>query len=233
MRLTVDEIRERAMRGGCNDGRICYGVPDGLDFDVEPDSMPYGVDVAAFEAEFPFAAGRVDVEMDRCIGAVPRIVVWLTAGERRLPIPARWRGFQVEQRPPLQAIPLRGGLGANDETVTPPQVDGGIPTPDVQKSEFPVGVAVVVFGIILGGFVLSFFVKRSPAGRWYLGGLRDGGPARTLDERIAEALGWPLRDVRSMSRQSLRELVRPANPDLAREIDVEIRSGRYVSGGGR
>lgn len=174
MLLTVDEIRERVMRGGgCADGRICYGVPDGLDFGAEADSMPYGVDVAAFEAEFPFVAGRVDVEMDRCLGAVPRIVVWLAAGEGRLPIPARWRGFQVEQRPPLRAIPYRGGFGAVDETVTPPQVDektsSDIPSGEAQEAGFPIGPVAVVAGIILGAFVLSFFVKRSPTGRWYLG----------------------------------------------------------------
>jgi hypothetical protein len=132
--------------------------------------MPYGVDVAAFEAEFPATNGRVDVEMDRCPGAVPRIVVWLVAGEHRLPLPARWRGFQVGQRPALRAIPLRGGFGAADETVTPPQVDGkpgsGIPDPAAQKGEFPVGVAAVIFGVVLVGFVVSFFVRKTPTGRW-------------------------------------------------------------------
>lgn len=162
MIIDPNKLREQAMRGGCNDGRVCYGVPDGLDFGAEADSMPYGVDVAAFEAEFPFVAGRVDVEMDRCPGAVPRIVVWLAEGERRLPLPGRWRGFQVDQRPALRVQPL----GANSETVKPPQVDGGIPTPDAQRSAFPVGVAVVIFALMIGGFVLSFYVKQTPTGRW-------------------------------------------------------------------
>lgn len=43
-----------------------------------------------------------------------------------------------------------------------------IPGAHAQEGAFPVGVAAVVFGVILGGFVLSFFVKRSPAGRWRL-----------------------------------------------------------------
>ncbi len=130
--------------------------------------MPYGVDVAAFEAEFPFVVDRVDVEMDRCIGAVPRIVVWLVEGERRLPLPARWRGFQVDQRPPLRAIPYRGGFGAAGETVTPPQVDGktDIPGSRAQQSAFPIGPTVVLFALILGGFVLSFYIKQTPTGRW-------------------------------------------------------------------
>ena len=120
-----------------------------------------------FLAEFPFVAGRVDVEMDRCIGAHPRIVVWLDAGEQRLPLPRRWRGFQVEQRPALRAAPLRGGFGSTDETITPPQVDKtDIPAGSAQDAAFPVGVAVVIFAVIIGGFVLSSFVKRTPTGRW-------------------------------------------------------------------
>ena len=34
------------------------------------------------------------------------------------------------------------------------------------SGEFPVGPVVVIFGLILGGFVLSLLVEKSPAGRW-------------------------------------------------------------------
>lgn len=132
------------------------------------DSAPYGVPLAQFLVEFPFVQGRVDVEMDRCPGAVPRIVVWLDASERRLALPHRWHGFQVDQRPPLQAVPLHGGFGAvDDETILPPQVDkGNIPAGSAQEAAFPVGVAVVIFGVVLAGFVVSFYIKRTPTGRW-------------------------------------------------------------------
>lgn len=51
-----------------------------------------------------------------------------------------------------------------------------------------------------------------------------------LHERIATALGWSTRDVQSLSMQSLRDLVRPVDPDLARELDYVIQSGAYVRG---
>ena len=51
-----------------------------------------------------------------------------------------------------------------------------------------------------------------------------------LHDRIAKTLGWSTRDVQSMSMQSLRELVRPVDPDLAREMDYVIQSGAYVRG---
>lgn len=37
---------------------------------------------------------------------------------------------------------------------------------DAQEAGFPVGVVAVICVLILGGFVLSFFVKQSPAGKW-------------------------------------------------------------------
>lgn len=46
-----------------------------------------------------------------------------------------------------------------------------------------------------------------------------------LQERIAEKLGWTLKDVQSMSLQSLRENVRPVSPKLANELTTFIRSG--------
>lgn len=50
----------------------------------------------------------------------------------------------------------------------------------------------------------------------------------TIHARIAEALGWTEKDVKSFSFQSLRELVRPVNPKLAAEMDEAIRSGSYI-----
>lgn len=50
----------------------------------------------------------------------------------------------------------------------------------------------------------------------------------TLHVRIAEALGWSARDVRSLPLQSLRELVRPTHPNLAELISRELQSGRIV-----
>jgi hypothetical protein len=51
-----------------------------------------------------------------------------------------------------------------------------------------------------------------------------------LHDRIARTLGWSPADVRSLSMQSLRELVRPVDPDLARELDLVIQSGGYIRG---
>ena len=53
-------------------------------------------------------------------------------------------------------------------------------------------------------------------------------PMSDLHDRIARTLGWGANDVRSLSLQSLRDLVRPVNPDLAREMDLVIQSGGYV-----
>lgn len=54
-----------------------------------------------------------------------------------------------------------------------------------------------------------------------------------LHERIAKALGWEVEEVRTMSFQTLRELVRPVSDKLAHEITQEIESGRYIKGGKR
>ena len=51
-----------------------------------------------------------------------------------------------------------------------------------------------------------------------------------LHERAARALGWSVRDAQSLSMQSLRDLVRPVDPGLAREMDYVIQSGTYVRG---
>ncbi|HSX22280.1 MAG TPA: hypothetical protein VLE97_05845 [Gaiellaceae bacterium] len=51
-----------------------------------------------------------------------------------------------------------------------------------------------------------------------------------LHERAAKALGWSVRDTQSLSMQSLRDLVRPVDPDLAREMSYLIQSGAYARG---
>ena len=51
-----------------------------------------------------------------------------------------------------------------------------------------------------------------------------------LHDRIAKALGWSTKDVQSLSMQSLRDLVRPVDPNLARELDYVIQSGAYIRG---
>jgi hypothetical protein len=51
-----------------------------------------------------------------------------------------------------------------------------------------------------------------------------------LYERIARALGWSVQECRSVSLQSLREMVRTAaSPKLIRDINDAIRTGTYVS----
>lgn len=56
----------------------------------------------------------------------------------------------------------------------------------------------------------------------------DGFQVSDLHDRAARVLGWSPADVRSLSMQSLRDLVRPVDPDLAREMDYVIQSGAYV-----
>ena len=51
-----------------------------------------------------------------------------------------------------------------------------------------------------------------------------------LHDRVAKVLGWSTKDVQSMSMQSLRDLVRPVDADLARQMDYVIQSGAYVRG---
>jgi hypothetical protein len=52
---------------------------------------------------------------------------------------------------------------------------------------------------------------------------RKSAPApSTLHERIAHALGWPLKDATSFSLPALRDLVRPVSPKLAAEITTEM-----------
>lgn len=51
-----------------------------------------------------------------------------------------------------------------------------------------------------------------------------------LHDRVAKALGWSTEDVQSVSMHSLRDLVRPIDPDLARELGYAIQSGAYIRG---
>jgi hypothetical protein len=57
-----------------------------------------------------------------------------------------------------------------------------------------------------------------------------GGASGTMHERAAKALGWSVADTHSMSLHSLRELVRPVNPELAGEMTRAIQSGSYIRG---
>jgi len=50
----------------------------------------------------------------------------------------------------------------------------------------------------------------------------------SLHERIAEALGWSVKDTQGFSFQTLRDLVRPVNPKLAYELTEAIRTGSYL-----
>ncbi len=51
-----------------------------------------------------------------------------------------------------------------------------------------------------------------------------------LHDRITRALGWSSIDVRALSLQELRELVRPVDLSLAQEIDLAIQSSEYNRG---
>lgn len=163
MYLSAARVRDRVrlQDDSCTDGRLCYAAPFPAEGgDGEDERRPYGVPLDEFMRQYPFTAGRVDVEMDRCPGAIPRIIFWQVAGEDDMILPAVWRGYEVVKRPPVHARPLFG-LGAEETAV-----------PNAQEAAFPVGVAAVAFGVALIGFVASFFIHRSPAGRWYLEGRR-------------------------------------------------------------
>ena len=51
-----------------------------------------------------------------------------------------------------------------------------------------------------------------------------------LHNRVAKALGWPVEETKRLSMQSLRDLVRPVDPDLAQELSYAIQSGAYIRG---
>jgi hypothetical protein len=50
-----------------------------------------------------------------------------------------------------------------------------------------------------------------------------------IDERIAKTLGWELADVKTMSYNGLRDLVRPLDPELAKEITHIIDWGFFIT----
>lgn len=50
----------------------------------------------------------------------------------------------------------------------------------------------------------------------------------TLHQRIAEALGWSMQDVRSLSLASLRDLVQ--DPELRADITRAIARGDHLVG---
>ena len=49
-----------------------------------------------------------------------------------------------------------------------------------------------------------------------------------LHERIAEALGWTVDQIRSFSLPALREIVRPVSMKLAYEITLQIQGDSIV-----
>jgi hypothetical protein len=49
-----------------------------------------------------------------------------------------------------------------------------------------------------------------------------------LHTRIATALGWTEREVRSFSLLTLREILRPRHPKLADEITGLVASGKHI-----
>jgi hypothetical protein len=54
------------------------------------------------------------------------------------------------------------------------------------------------------------------------------GEAMGLHTRIATALGWTEREVRSFSLLTLREILRPKHPKLAEEITRLVASGQHI-----
>lgn len=50
----------------------------------------------------------------------------------------------------------------------------------------------------------------------------------TLHQRIAEALGWPLQDVRGFSLATLRDLVQ--DPGLKADISKVLAEGSHILG---
>lgn len=52
----------------------------------------------------------------------------------------------------------------------------------------------------------------------------------TLHERIATAIGWTERDVRSFSLPTIREMLRDKHPKLYDEVTLLIQSGAHIYG---
>ena len=49
-----------------------------------------------------------------------------------------------------------------------------------------------------------------------------------LHERIAETLGWTVKEAQSFSLATLREVVREKNPKLAHVISDVIQNGEHI-----
>lgn len=80
--------------------------------------------------------------------------------------------------------------------------------------------AVWVGLVLLGGAVFMATGKRTQ-----FAGVGAKYSARKLRERVAEKLGWSVKDTEKFSFQMLREMVKDKSPKLAHEISVAIRSG--------
>jgi hypothetical protein len=50
----------------------------------------------------------------------------------------------------------------------------------------------------------------------------------TFRKRIAECLGWSVKDTRSFSLPTLRELVKDKDPELAAQFNDFLKSGRHI-----
>lgn len=59
---------------------------------------------------------------------------------------------------------------------------------------------------------------------------REDPRIEATQEDIAEVLGWSIEDVRSFSLRSLRDLVRPVNPGLAKRIIEDVGYLQRVNG---
>jgi hypothetical protein len=54
-----------------------------------------------------------------------------------------------------------------------------------------------------------------------------------IHDRVAQALGWSVKDTQSFSLSTLREMVRTKDPALAAEISSMIQSGSHIRGASR
>lgn len=51
-----------------------------------------------------------------------------------------------------------------------------------------------------------------------------------MHEKIAKALGWTVSETQTFSLPTLRDLVRPVDPELAQEISNVIQRGSHIVG---
>lgn len=149
MYVNPNEVRRLvagASEGGWDCVGVCYGVPDLGERVIE--SMPRVTDPDGDCARIPPTWFRPSwyenpKDSDRC--------------------PPGYEAYGLRCAGPCGGMwcrpaTRRDGFGQTSD----------IPGSHAQEGGFPIGVAVVIFGVILTGFVASFFVKRSPAGRWRL-----------------------------------------------------------------